>query len=736
MARGTSNAIPPPRWPDPQHGRGDGGAPRPAQVHPGAPAGHQYPTAAGQHPGHQPPMPASPPAGGYGSDPYAIDPGYALDPYAPAPGHAADPYGAAGHYGDYDQAAYQPPAQSFPPRGPQGHHYASPPPAPAPPQAAPPAYHYPADPHEGASRPTLQPAPSASYAPQFERYQPQQQVAAPRERTAPPAFDPQHFQANRGWNDTPSHRTAPQGYGQGYDAAPGYDVAAEPAQVAQRPSRIRGDARSEARQEPSFGAQHAGYEFGSPSLRGSDFDEPQPAPQLPDPAASWPPHGQQGAYETYATENWNDPAAAWPPQPAPHAPPQFADAPGYQSAAYNDPHHYAAHGTEAAQAMGYGQEAGYDQQGGAYEDDQRYAPPGEGGELVAGDHDEHQDFDYEDQEEPGRRFGFGKIAAVLVAAVVVGGGMAYGYVWLTGPGGGDGSVPVVRDAGSPSRVKPSDPGGRKFANTDSKVLGRLGESSSAPAAAARPAPPAADAAPAPASTDDASGPRKVTTMVVGRDGSITTVGSPPPESQPRLPVGVTPVPGLTIVDGFGNRPQAPAAPPVARVAPPSAAPPVASVPARQEPRPPPAAAAKPVVIARADSDAAVSDASPPAARAPARATVEKPRSAVAKPERRAAATPAATPPRAAGGLGYVAVLASIPASGGSRMEALKQFADLQQRYGGQLAGRSPDVQEADLGAKGRYHRLVAGPPGSKDQARQLCNDLKAAGYGSCWVKAY
>jgi hypothetical protein len=47
------------------------------------------------------------------------------------------------------------------------------------------------------------------------------------------------------------------------------------------------------------------------------------------------------------------------------------------------------------------------------------------------------------------------------------------------------------------------------------------------------------------------------------------------------------------------------------------------------------------------------------------------------------------------------------------------------------------VQEANLGEKGgvRY-RLIVGPPGSRDSAKELCTQLKAAGHADCWVTAY
>ena len=84
------------------------------------------------------------------------------------------------------------------------------------------------------------------------------------------------------------------------------------------------------------------------------------------------------------------------------------------------------------------------------------------------------------------------------------------------------------------------------------------------------------------------------------------------------------------------------------------------------------------------------------------------------------------------GAGYVAVLTSQK----TRMDALKMFADLQQKYGDVLGTKTPDVQEANLGDKGMWYRAVVGPPGSKDGANNVCSQLKSAGYNGCWVTAY
>jgi hypothetical protein len=84
--------------------------------------------------------------------------------------------------------------------------------------------------------------------------------------------------------------------------------------------------------------------------------------------------------------------------------------------------------------------------------------------------------------------------------------------------------------------------------------------------------------------------------------------------------------------------------------------------------------------------------------------------------------------------GYVAVLSSKK----SRMDALKAFADMQQKYGEVLSTKTPDVLETDQSARGlgTMYRLVVGPPGSREAASGICSKLKAAGYKDCWVTQY
>jgi hypothetical protein len=104
----------------------------------------------------------------------------------------------------------------------------------------------------------------------------------------------------------------------------------------------------------------------------------------------------------------------------------------------------------------------------------------------------------------------------------------------------------------------------------------------------------------------------------------------------------------------------------------------------------------------------------------------------AVPKTREAAPKATTAPAVTASAGYVAVLASK----GSRMDALKAYADLQQKYPDVLGSKTPDVQEANLGEKGLWYRAVVGPPGSREAAAAVCGQLKTAGHAACWVTAY
>jgi SPOR domain len=213
----------------------------------------------------------------------------------------------------------------------------------------------------------------------------------------------------------------------------------------------------------------------------------------------------------------------------------------------------------------------------------------------------------------------------------------------------------------------------------------------------------------PVAGSEPSGPPRtnsVQTVPIGRDGN-PIVG----QQQPVTPRGL---PGVQI-DNSLNAPAPCGSIPTADTQP--AAP--AGKPAPQR------LAAAPAAATDAASDAPVGAQPQPKAR---KVPVPKaPKEATAPPAGVGAA------PAAGGGGGYVAVLTSQK----DRAAALRIYADLAQKYPGQLGNRQPEVQEANLGDKGVWQRLVVGPPSSQQSAKELCAQLKAAGMGGdCWAKQY
>ncbi|MCB1527000.1 MAG: SPOR domain-containing protein [Hyphomicrobiaceae bacterium] len=531
--------------------------------------------------------------------------------------------------------------------------------------------------------PAYVPPQAAPHAPQFEPYYPPEPG--------------QHDQ--QGWEQSNQWQTGNEA------AAPGYDYQQ---QMPGNPDPVYSQSWGHADQNDGYDAYQPPH-HAEPRLRGADYD----------PAFSQPgydqgfghPHDQQGGPAPgWGGQDYAD--AAYPGEPFDYgqAPRDgFADAPAL---------------ADSGLAQGYAPEPGFGR-------------PDSG---TAGLPDQYEQYDddydademaYED-EEPRGRGRFIKIAAVLAIAIGVGSGLVYGYGLVFGPSN-TGDTPVVRTAGAPSKIKPDEPGGKEFAHKDSKILGRLSDGGSQRGASVE------EASSESSDNTDSNGTRKVSTMVIGRDGSI--VSQPDTERPPpaRLPDSVSPVPGMTIVDGFGGR-----SPRVSSEQRSSAA---SMINSGRAPAPPPAAApqevrepqpeasrqvstpAKPIIISRTEPEAAREEPPP----APAAAPASKPQAAAPRKAPSSAPVAAST---ATSGLGYVAVLASIPVSATSRMNALTRFADLQQKYSSQLGGKTPEVQQANLGSRGSYHRLIAGPPGSRSQANHLCSELKAAGYPSCWIKSY
>ena len=340
----------------------------------------------------------------------------------------------------------------------------------------------------------------------------------------------------------------------------------------------------------------------------------------------------------------------------------------------------------------------------AYADEQAYNDEAAGQLQHADDQGYDQDDhpDYEDDEPSKSRRGLIMVSA-LVGAIALGGGMAYAYKTFIKPTGSS-QVAKVSAPKGPAKTQPVEPGGKQFPNQDSKLQNRLGDGSASPSGSA-------------SNQGETDGVRRVGTVTVGRDGSL---------SAPAPAQATAAIPGMVV--------QMPAAPA-------QAAPVAQSAVAAASAAAPPVAQPRAVVVPQARTVVASIDAAPPEAAAPApakKATAQKkpaaPRDDLIASNGGANAAPAATPaPAKAGGSGFVAVIASRA----SKADAQKANTDLEQKFD-VLKGKIFDVQEADLTAQGKgvVYRSVVGPPGSRAFANGVCDQLKSVGYNDCWPVKY
>jgi len=69
-------------------------------------------------------------------------------------------------------------------------------------------------------------------------------------------------------------------------------------------------------------------------------------------------------------------------------------------------------------------------------------------------------------------------------------------------------------------------------------------------------------------------------------------------------------------------------------------------------------------------------------------------------------------------------------------DAEAAWARFKARHGAVLSGLSPHYEQVDLGPKGVFHRLQAGPVADRDAARALCTRIREAAPGQpCLVVA-
>ena len=312
----------------------------------------------------------------------------------------------------------------------------------------------------------------------------------------------------------------------------------------------------------------------------------------------------------------------------------------------------------------------------------------------------------EDEPRPSRRWG--RLLVLFVLAVLLVAGGAWG--WLThgkrvtamfAPSSSDG-VPVVRADSAPFKTRPSDPGGMEVPDRDKLVYQRLqGESGDSRVEhllpqAEKPVPPPRSASPsAPAPQVREKLPR------VPTEAQVRAAMPPPPPSLARAP---------------SSEPEPEDSPPTSEETAPERPSETETAPASvreqtKEPAPkPPVAAPAPV-------------APPPATPAPA----PKETASVREPTKE----PAPAPVTAAPASGYLIQIAAVREP--ERAEA--EWARLQRQHADLLRGLRLFVIKADLGEKGVFWRLRAGPFADESQAKSRCADLAKQKVGCLVVKA-
>lgn len=273
-------------------------------------------------------------------------------------------------------------------------------------------------------------------------------------------------------------------------------------------------------------------------------------------------------------------------------------------------------------------------------------------------------------------------AGIALGAIALFGGVV-GYTYMTRSAGGDGPVPLVRADQRPAKIKPDSPGGMEVPHQDKEIYARMSQSEAPPPPSPkveRLLPPPEAPLPKPAATPAPPPP-------------VAAIPAPPDVKPPANAVTVTP----------------PAASPPSTQA--AAPPPVAVAPA---PRPAEIKPAEPPKVATAPK---------PAETKPA----EAPKVAAAPKPAPDAKQLAAISPSAPGFRIQVASLRSTEDAARSWEKLKSANSDLLGKLGG-------NVVRADLGDKGIYYRVMAGPLGDREAADALCSKLKQRNVGCLVVK--
>lgn len=269
-------------------------------------------------------------------------------------------------------------------------------------------------------------------------------------------------------------------------------------------------------------------------------------------------------------------------------------------------------------------------------------------------------------------------------------------------------APVIHADAGPTKVKPESPGGMDVPNQDRLIYERLRNDKDGGDGVEHLLPPPETPMdrpqappPAPAQTaraDDEEAP----------SAAVPAAGTPAAASAPAVPApATTPLPAPTPAPAPAQAP----AQAQARVA---SAPVTAPVPPPSASRPAPSRPDMAKEAAKAETpkvEAAKGEAPRPAP-APALQVLTPP----------AASAPQAASPPPGGGGALRLQFASVP----SDTQAVAEAQRIQRKHAAVLGGVALHIVRADLGAKGIYYRVQAGPL-DEAQARRLCDAVKAGG---------
>jgi hypothetical protein len=278
---------------------------------------------------------------------------------------------------------------------------------------------------------------------------------------------------------------------------------------------------------------------------------------------------------------------------------------------------------------------------------------------------------------------------------VVGLMVFFAIVWLAWSGSqtstGEGGIPLIKADNAPVKMRPEQPGGMAVPHQDKLIYDRLkaetGNTESAAVERLLPPPenplPRPEPPPPPAAIEE---PPATDTPSSGAPVPLTR--STPNVEQPGLPEAPAVAPSSP-----------PAPPPRAAAAPPPPAP--------RATTPPPQTAAPP----------------PPSAQRNAPPSQQPPQQTAALPP------PSAPPAASPGGGNFRLQIASVKSEDAAKAE----FQRLQKRYPEALGGLGVAYVRVDLGDKGIYYRVQAGPV-DEARATSICSSLKSQSVGCILVR--